>query len=57
MPGVVIESRIGKFWNLHLLFEAEPFTDGRDILEDGEAPLDIVKNAGYRGLVGFSLLF
>ena len=57
LPGVVIESRIGKFWNFHLLFEAEPFTDGRDILEDGEAPLDIVKNAGYRGLAGFSLLF
>ena len=57
LPGVAIESRIGKFWNLHLLFEAEPFTDGRDILEDGDAPFDIIKNEGYRGVVGFSLLF
>jgi hypothetical protein len=56
-PGVIIESRIGKYWNLHLLFEAEPFTDGREILEDGDPPIDIVKNAGYRGVVGFSLLF
>jgi hypothetical protein len=56
-PGVIIESRIGKYWNLHLLFEVEPFTDGREILEDGDPPVDIVKNAGYRGVLGFSLLF
>jgi hypothetical protein len=57
LPGVIIEARIGKFWNLHLLFEAEPFTDGREILEDDGQILGMDMNSGFRGVAGFSLLF
>jgi hypothetical protein len=57
LPGVAIEARIGKFWNLHLLFEAEPFTDGREILEDDGQLLGMDMNTGFRGVAGFSLLF
>ncbi|MGM0577355.1 MAG: PEGA domain-containing protein [Myxococcota bacterium] len=55
LTSLVVEFRVSKHWNGFILVEGEPFTDGRELLEEGI--FGDAKNAGVRAAAGVSLLF